>query len=140
MSKYDDIINLPHHVSKTHKPMPLISRAAQFAPFSAFTGYEDSIAEAARLTTPEQIIPQEEADKLSRRFAFAVEHLTENNELKFTYFIPDKTKSGGEYVTIVGIIRKYDEFAKTITLENGKTLHIENILSINGKTIDDAFE
>lgn len=140
MSKYDDIINLPHHVSKTHKPMPLINRAAQFAPFSALTGYDDSIAEAARLTTPEQILSQEESDELSRRLTFAVEHMAEHNELEFTYFIPDKTKSGGKYITVVGIIRKYDEFTKAITLENGNILHIENILSIKGKTIDDAFE
>jgi len=140
MSKYDDIINLPHHVSKTHKPMPLINRVAQFAPFAALTGYEDSIAEEARLTTPEQILSQEESDELSRRLTFVVEHLAEHNELEFTYFIPDKTKSGGKYITVVGIIRKYDEFAKTITLDNGNILHIENILSINGETIDDALE
>ncbi len=140
MSKYDDIINLPHHVSKTHKPMPLINRAAQFAPFSALTGYDDNIAEAARLTTPEHILSQEESDELSRRLTFAVEHMTERNVLEFTYFIPDKTKSGGKYISIVGIIKKYEEFTKVITLENGNILHIENIVSIKGKTIDDAFE
>ena len=48
MSKYDDIINLPHHVSETRKPMPMESRAAQFAPFSALSGHEEAINEAAR--------------------------------------------------------------------------------------------
>ena len=43
MSHYDDIINLPHHVSKTRKQMSMHDRAAQFAPFSALVGYEDAV-------------------------------------------------------------------------------------------------
>jgi len=45
MSNYDDIINLPHHVSKRHPQMSMWNRAAQFAPFAALTGYEDAIKE-----------------------------------------------------------------------------------------------
>ena len=47
MDNYDDIINLPHPVSKHHPQMPLRERAAQFAPFAALTGYEESIKESA---------------------------------------------------------------------------------------------
>ena len=43
---YDDIINLPHHVSKHHPQMSMWNRAAQFAPFAALTGYEDTIRSA----------------------------------------------------------------------------------------------
>lgn len=46
---YEDIVNLPHHVSKKHPQMSAEKRAAQFAPFAALTGYEDVIDEAARL-------------------------------------------------------------------------------------------
>ena len=45
MDNYEDIINLPHHVSKRHPQMSMWNRAAQFAPFSALTGYEDAIQE-----------------------------------------------------------------------------------------------
>lgn len=48
--KYDDIINLPHHVSKKHPRMSLESRSAQFAPFAALTGYDEVIEEATRLS------------------------------------------------------------------------------------------
>ena len=48
MGKYDDIINLPHHVSKRHPQMSMWNRAAQFAPFAALTGYEEAILESAR--------------------------------------------------------------------------------------------
>ena len=46
---YEDIVNLPHHVSKKHPQMPMIKRAAQFAPFAALTGYNDAVKETARL-------------------------------------------------------------------------------------------
>ena len=53
MNNYDDIINLPHHVSTKHTPMTLEARAAQFAPFSALTGYEDEISKTATLAEKE---------------------------------------------------------------------------------------
>ena len=49
MGKYDDIINLPHHVSKKHKQMSLENRSAQFAPFAALSGYHEEIKETARI-------------------------------------------------------------------------------------------
>ena len=50
MNNYDDILHLPHHVSKKHPRMSMHDRAAQFAPFSALTGFEDVIAETERQT------------------------------------------------------------------------------------------
>jgi hypothetical protein len=48
MNKYDDIINLPHHVSKEHPRMSMYMRAAQFAPFAALTGHDSAIQETAQ--------------------------------------------------------------------------------------------
>lgn len=48
MSKYDDIIDLPHHVSKNHAPMSMENRAAQFAPFAALSEHEEIINETER--------------------------------------------------------------------------------------------
>ena len=50
MGNYDDIINLPHHVSKTHPRLSVEQRAAQFAPFAALTGYDEQIKETVKLT------------------------------------------------------------------------------------------
>ncbi len=50
MGKYDDIIDLPHHVSKNHPQMPIADRAAQFSPFAALTGHRAMIEETERLT------------------------------------------------------------------------------------------
>ena len=57
--KYDDIINLPHHVSKKHPQMSLHDRAAQFSPFAALTGHKAAINETARLTDEKQILSED---------------------------------------------------------------------------------
>ena len=50
MNKYEDIINMPHHISKKHPRLSMEQRAAQFAPFAALTGYEEQVMETARVT------------------------------------------------------------------------------------------
>ena len=62
--KYDDILDCPHHVSSVHPSMPLIDRAAQFAPFSALTGYEEVVKEEARLTEQRVELDEEELERL----------------------------------------------------------------------------
>lgn len=52
MSKYDDIIDIPHWDPKTHKRMSLYDRAAQFAPFSALTGYDEMIKKTSTSVQP----------------------------------------------------------------------------------------
>lgn len=47
-SRYDDIIDIPHHRSTRHPHMPMRNRAAQFMPFAALAGYEDLIAQTAK--------------------------------------------------------------------------------------------
>lgn len=86
MSKYDDIIHLPHHVSRTRKPMPMINRAAQFAPLAALTGHDEAITETARQTTPKRILSSDEQEILSKRLAYAIDHISERPNLTFTYF------------------------------------------------------
>lgn len=48
MEKYDDIINLPPHVSKKHPRLSMKQRAAQFSPYSALSGFEDAIEEISK--------------------------------------------------------------------------------------------
>lgn len=136
MSRYDDIINLPHHVSKIRKPMPMINRAAQFAPFAALTGHDEAITETARQTTPKRILSSDEQEILSKRLAYAIGHVGERPNLTFTYFIPDNQKEGGRYVSTSGILRAYDDFEKKIALEDGTVILIETIISISGDMLD----
>ena len=57
MGRYDDIINLPHYVSKERARMPKSARAAQFAPFAALSGHEELIEETGK---------QHKADEIER--------------------------------------------------------------------------
>ena len=65
---YEDILHLPHHVSSEHPPMSPESRAAQFSPFAALTGYEGVIEETTRLNEDEVAgeIVHERAEDVSR--------------------------------------------------------------------------
>lgn len=136
MSRYDDIIHLPHHVSKTRKPMPMINRAAQFAPFAALTGHDEAIAETARQTAPKRILSSDEQDRLSKSLTYVIDHISEHPNLTFTYFIPDTQKEGGRYVSTTGILRAYDDFEKRIVLEDGTVVLVETIVSISGDMLD----
>ena len=68
MCKYDEIIKLPHHVSKTRPQMPMSDRAAQFAPFAALTGYDSAIKETGRLTDEKIELDEEALTALNMRY------------------------------------------------------------------------
>ena len=66
--KYGDILNLPHHVSETHPPMPIADRAAQFAPFAALTGYKEAIEETERLAEKKIEREYESRQKMEEKY------------------------------------------------------------------------
>lgn len=118
MNKYKDIINLPHHVSKTRKPMSLYNRAAQFAPFAALTGYDDAIKETARLTEQRIELSDELKNMLNKKIKLIIENIKLQPEVAITYFVPDNKKSGGVYKTISANVKKIDEVEKCIIFTN----------------------
>ena len=116
--------------------MPMINRAAQFAPFAALTGHDEAIAETARQTAPKRILSSDEQDRLSKSLTYVIDHISEHPNLTFTYFIPDTQKEGGRYVSTTGILRAYDDFEKRIVLEDGTVVLVETIVSISGDMLD----
>lgn len=62
--RYDDIIDLPHPVSKKHPQMPSEDRAAQFSPFAALTGYERAIREKEMQHEERMMLGRASAGKL----------------------------------------------------------------------------
>ena len=102
MSRCDDIINLPHHVSSTRQRMSMHDRAAQFAPFAALVGYDDAVAETARLTESRPELDEQEQRAINERLAYIAAHIHEQSEVRIKYFVPDEYKSGGTIIEISG--------------------------------------
>ena len=128
--KYDDIINLGHPTSKKHPRMPIRDRAAQFAPFSALVGYDEAVEETARVT--DDMIEQSEEMMaiLNEKLSSLKEHISRRPSVAVTYFIPDERKSGGRYVIARGQLVKINDFARSITLSDGKEIAFDRIYLI----------
>ena len=135
MGKYDDIINLPHHVSDYHRPMPMRNRAAQFAPFAALSGHEDAILETQRLTEKFKELSEEEINNLSRKLNYAVE---KSSPIRLTYFVPDRRKVGGSYKSLEGTIKKWDEADNSLLMKDGTIISVNFISEID--IMDNIFD
>ena len=131
--KYDEIMGLPHHISKTRPQMPMSDRAAQFAPFAALTGYGAAIKETGRLTDERIELDVEALSALDMKYQLLMEALDEAPEVTITYFQPDERKAGGKYVSAVGTVKKIDDFERRITMRDGTRIPMDDVLSIDGE-------
>ena len=127
---YDDIINLPHHVSAARPRMPVQDRAAQFMPFRALTGYEDAVQEMARLTDEKLDLSEDEKARLDIKLQPLLDGSMTGQEITLTWFQPDKRKAGGAYVTTTGQVKKIDDFEGALILLSGESIPVEDILDI----------
>lgn len=130
---YNDIIDLPHHVSTKHPHMTAIDRAAQFSPFAALTGYDSAIKETARLTDERVELDESTKDALSDRLQIITDRIKEHPEVAITYFQPDAKKNGGTYITAVGSVKKIDEYERVAVVSDGTVIPIDEIISIDGQ-------
>ena len=130
---YDDIINLPHPISKTRPQMSLKDRAAQFSPFAALTGYDAAIKETGRLTDEKIELDEEALSNLNMKFQILFERLDEQPDIAITYFKPDETKSGGAYLTTTDKIKKVDEYERMITTTNGTKIPMDDVINLESE-------
>jgi hypothetical protein len=134
---YDDIINLPHHVSTKHPRMKMIDRAAQFSPFAALTGHGAAVSETERLT--EKFAEPDEYEKsvINEKLRFLSD--LQNPTAEIVYFEPDKKKEGGSYVTVTGEVKKIDSVGQSVVFTNGQTVSVEFIIDIRCELFGDMF-
>ena len=136
---YDDIIDLPHHVSATRPRMAAIDRAAQFSPFAALTGHDAAIKETARLTDERVELDEYTKAALSDRLQIIIDQLHEHLKIAITYFQPDAKKDGGAYITAVGIVKKIDEYERVIRMTDGTAIPIDEVISIEGQIFETIY-
>lgn len=133
---YDDIIHLPHHVSKTRPQMSLEDRAAQFSPFAALTGYDAAILETGRLTEDKLELGEETQAILDRKQRYLAEIIDTKPEITVTYFVPDEKKSGGAYSTVTGFLKRIDEYERVLMLTDGRKIQLDAIFDIESEEFE----
>ncbi len=137
---YDDIINLPRHISATRKRMTNYERAAQFSAFAALTGYDSLVHEKGRETDAKEELTDYKIAKLEERLQILQEKAKELPYITITFFKPDERKKGGEYVIYSGNFRRIDESDSTIILSDGRKILIENIYEIESEAFEELKE
>ena len=127
---YDDIINLPRHVSDKHPHMSIHDRAAQFAPFAALTGHSEAVSETARYVDEKIDLGEDAIKEIQDALNYIQEHISQSPQVTITYFVADGRKQGGRYVTETTRVKHINDLEKAVCLENGAIVKFENIQEI----------
>ena len=126
---YEKIFGLPHYSSRKRGRMAADKRAAQFAPFAALSGYEDLIRESERETDAPPVLDENELEELNDKLTFLLQS-EDRPEAEFTVFVPDGKKPGGKYAAVRGRVLRFDEFARSLTLDSGAVIRCDTIAQI----------
>ena len=130
---YEDMLLMPHHVSEKRRRMSAVERAAQFSPFSALTGFGSQLRETARLTQPRRELDEDEKQLINLRLTSIQRRAAEHPFIRAVRFVPDALKPGGSYVTVMGRLRRVDEYARTLILTCGDSIPIDDIYDIESE-------
>ncbi len=137
MDTYEDIIHLSHHVSEKHPPMSRLSRAGQFAPFAALTGYDAAVKEAGRYTASQIVLSEDAIARLDRALIHLARLLDKRPFVRVTYFLPDPRKEGGAYVTKEGSLKDIPAGEACLVLTDKTKIPLSHIQSIASPYLPD---
>lgn len=129
---YEDILDLEHPVSQRHPPMSMLSRAAQFNPFAALTGFGDAVAETGRETDMLIDLTDQRLLELNEKLMVLQGQMPQHPSVTVSFFRPDDRKAGGSYQTVTGQVRKIDEFDRVLLIE-GERIPIDHIMDLDGE-------
>ena len=104
--------------------------AAQFAPFAALVGYDDAVAETARLTESRPELDEQEQRELNARLCALADHIQDQPEVRIRCFVPDEHKSGGAIVEVCGKIKRISQAERSIIMFDGTEISIPDLIEI----------
>ena len=136
---YQDILYMKRPEFKNRPKMSRINRAAQFAPFAALTGYEESVHEKARLVDKFVELTNEEKLVISDKLHIVESYIGTDQKFYFTYFIPDNLKNGGRYETTDKKVKKIDEDGWRVVFEDNTDIAIGYIIDINSDIFEQIY-
>ena len=128
---YQDIINLPRHISTKHPPMPILDRAAQFGSFAALRGHSDAIEETGRHTINPIDMDEYEKELINEKLVTLSQYDTGMVSIEVTYFVPDNKKTGGKYTTTSGYLKKIDDYNRKLIMNDDTLVSIDDIIHID---------
>lgn len=129
MNNYDDIMNLERPISKRTK-MSINQRAAQFAPFSALTGYSEKIEDVSKVVVSKLELTEEKKAEIDFKIRQIQENIKSKPEISITYFVATKENKLGFYQTFLGTVKKIDTVKKQLILEDDFCISFADILDI----------
>ncbi len=135
---YEDLLHFPYPNPEIERDFPdKVLRAAQFAPFAALTGYDDAVAETARLTEQKVELDEDIKAHLDAKLQRLKEMLGVAS-VSVTYFVPDPKKAGGKYLVHQGVIAAVKEFERELVFQDGTGILLDNIIALEGEMFDEV--
>ena len=128
---YDDIKHLTRPQYDDLHPMSMSDRAAQFSPFAALVGYDDAVAETARLTDSKLELTEDEMSELNANLNRLLDNVDEQPQISVTYFVPDEKKSGGKYVEKQGVVRIFDSYSQELVFTDGVRIAVADMAKLD---------
>lgn len=136
---YEDIVDLPHHVSPTRPQMSRADRAAQFSSFAALTGHDAAVRETARLTASRIETAEDKRQELDLKQQLLAQVLPSHPEVTVTYFVADPRKAGGAYVTVSGSLKRIDSRKRILLLADGTEIPADEVLELESPIFTSLF-